>query len=267
MMPIPADPAHHWQVLAIRYGTAELAAHHLTLDIDLHNQPGTLDYFVWLVRGPNGSFLFDTGWQAEEGARRGRTLLQSPVEALARLGHPASEIRNVLLSHLHYDHAGNLTAFPNATFYLQDREMAYGTGRCMGHATLRKPFSSEDIVSAVRLVYAGRVVFHEGDAVLAPGLSLHLIGGHSRGLQALRVETAAGVVVLASDALHLARYLSDGDVFPLFADHSEVLEGYRRLKELAGADGIIVPGHDPCVTRKFPRLLNTDPNTFLLSPV
>ena len=106
------------------------------------------------------------------------------------------------MTHLHYDHAGNLDRFPNAHFHLQDREMSYATGRCMCNGLLRHPFSVEHVTQMVRHVYGERVTFHSGDGEVAPGVTVHRVGGHSDGLQVVRVETARGPVVLASDAAH-----------------------------------------------------------------
>ena len=86
--------------------------------------------------------------------------------------------------------------------------MAYATGRCMGHRVIRMPFEVEDVVAMVRRVYAGRVVFHDGEAEIVPGVSVHHIGGHSRGLQAVRVKTRRGYVVLASDVAHFYAHLA-----------------------------------------------------------
>ena len=244
-----------WKVLAIHYGTAQRPPSDLALEVaDAHEAFGRIDYFVWIVRENDRLILVDTGFQAEEGRARGRTLLIAPTEALKRLGIDPAEITDVVVTHLHYDHAGNLNAFPNARFHLQDREMAYGTGRCMCHERMRRPFAAEAVVDAVRLVYAGRMCFHEGDRLLTPGVSLHLVGGHSKGLQVVKVESGGRRLVLASDALHFSRYFDENNVFPLFADYAEVLEGYKRLRELAGEDGVIVPGHDPEVLEKFQAL-------------
>lgn len=241
-----------WEVLALHYATAERPAQDLALEFDPHDAPGRIDYFIWLVRGGDRVIVVDTGYLPEEGARRARRLLRHPVEALAEVGVDAAEVREVVLTHLHYDHAGNLSAFPRATFHLQDREMAYGTGRCMCHPRMRKPFFVDDVIEAVRMVFAGRVRFHDGDAQIAPGVSLHLIGGHSRGLQVVRIARPEGAVVLAADALHFGAHLDAGNVFPMFADYPDVLEGYGKLRELAGPSGIIVPGHDPKVLGDFP---------------
>lgn len=255
-----------WEVLALHYGTAVRPAQDLALEVDPHELPGRIDYFIWLIRSGDTAIVVDTGFLPQEAARRNRTLLRHPAAALAGVGIYAATVRDVVLTHLHYDHAGNLPAFPRATFHLQDREMAYGTGRCMCHARMRMPFHVDDVVEAVRMVHAGRMRFHDGDAELAPGVSVHLIGGHSRGLQVVRVRQAGGVVVLASDAVHFAAHMQTGNVFPLFADYPDVLEGYRRLRELAGPDGIIVPGHDPAVHEAFPPLRPDCPWALRISP-
>ncbi len=241
-----------WEILALRYATAELRRDHLVLDGDPHDRMGRLDYFVWLLRDGRRTVLVDTGFDAEEGGRRDRHLLRHPAEALERVGVRADDIEDVVLTHLHFDHAGNLDAFPNARFHLQDREMSFATGRCMCHARMRRPFSIEHVVKAVRLVYDERVVFHEGDYTLFPGLDVHLIGGHSMGLQVLVAAGPMRPVVVASDAAHLGAFVAAKDVFPVFGDYAEVLEGYRRLQELAGPEGVILPGHDPQVLTEWP---------------
>ncbi|WP_457587635.1 N-acyl homoserine lactonase family protein [Ensifer canadensis] len=255
----------NWKALALHYGTAERPRADLALEpADQHDTAGRIDYFVWVVRHAGRVFLIDTGFQPEEGTARGRTMLINPVEALRSVGVEPGEVTDVVLTHLHYDHAGNLTAFPNATFHLQDAEMAYGTGRCMCHPRMRRPFAAEAVVDAVRLVFDGRVEFHAGDATLALGLSLHLVGGHSKGLQVVRFDDGESVTVFASDALHFASYMEDGDVFPLFADYAEVQEGYKTLKRLAGHEGRIIPGHDPSVLRDFRTLGDDLPYAFLV---
>ena len=96
-------------------------------------------------------------------------------------GVDAGAVGDVIVTHLHYDHAGTLSDFPNARFHLQDSEMEYATGRCMCHEVLKAPYHIEDICTMVRKVYAGEVTFHDGDATLAPGVSVHHIGGHAKG--------------------------------------------------------------------------------------
>ncbi|WP_068297752.1 N-acyl homoserine lactonase family protein [Pararhodobacter sp. CCB-MM2] len=242
-----------WDVVALRYASKTLPSAHLALDADPHEADGQLDYFVWVCRQGDRIVLVDTGFEAGEGSRRGRALILDPVEGLARLGIAAEAVTDVFITHLHYDHAGNLSRFPNARVHLQDAEMAYATGRCMCHARMRKPFSVADVVTAVELVYKDRVVFHDGDFRLYPGLSGKLVGGHSKGLQMLVIGEAAPLV-LASDALHLSRYLDDDRIFPAFGDYLATVEGYRVLREMIVEGAEIVPGHDPDVLRHYGRV-------------
>jgi glyoxylase-like metal-dependent hydrolase (beta-lactamase superfamily II) len=158
----------------------------------------------------------------------------------------------VIITHLHYDHVGNFEIFPRATFHLQDREMAYATGRYMCHARLRMPFDVENVTGMVRELYRGRVAFHDGDEEIASGLSLHLVGGHSHGLQFVRVHTARGWVVVASDAAHFYAHLASGNPFPIVLHVGEMLEGHRKCRRFAASAQHIVPGHDPLVMQRYP---------------
>jgi glyoxylase-like metal-dependent hydrolase (beta-lactamase superfamily II) len=163
-------------------------------------------------------------------------------------------VEQVIVTHLHYDHAGTLSAFPRARFYLQAAEMAYATGPCMCHAYLRHPFTVDHVCEMVKNVYSGRVVFLDGDAEIAPGVTVHKIGGHSRGLQCVRVATANGPMVLASDSSHFYENFEKGKVFPVTVDIADVLAGYQRIVALAGTPRRVVPGHDPLVLQRYPAL-------------
>lgn len=130
--------------------------------------------------------------------------------------------------------------------------MAYATGRCMCHDALRMPFEVDDVVAMVRKVFDGRAAFHDGEDEIVPGVSVHHIGGHSKGLQSVRVKTRRGHVVLAADATHLYAHMDSGRVFPTTYNLEEVVEGYRTLRKLASSPRHVVPGHDPLVLSRYP---------------
>jgi hypothetical protein len=130
--------------------------------------------------------------------------------------------------------------------------MAYATGCCMGYETLRHPYSVEHVCGMVRHVFAGRVAFHAGDDEVAPGLSVHLIGGHAKGIQAVRVRTRRGWVVLASDAAHYYENFLEYRPFIIVHDVEATLRGYDRMRVLATSVDHIIPGHDPDVLRRYP---------------
>jgi len=242
-----------YEVFAIRYASlSNRKASENFIGGDPHESASDLDYFVWLARSKARAFVIDTGFDARVGARRGRRMIHPPERGLALLGVEAKEVKDVVITHLHYDHVGNFGLFPAATFHLQDEEMAYATGRHMAQGFFNYAYEADEVAAMVREVYKGRVCFHDGDAELAPGLSLHRIGGHTKGLQAVRVHTRIGWIVLASDAAHLYANMNETRPFPIVFDAGAMVEGYRRLRELADSPELVVPGHDPLVMRRYP---------------
>ena len=243
---------HGYQVFAVKYAERDARRPEHFLGGDPHDGPMPMDYFVWAVVGRDRTWVVDTGFEAVDATRRRRTLVRSVTDGLAAVGIDAKAAADVILTHFHYDHVGGVRQFPSATFHVQDAEMAFATGRHMTRAVHRHAFTVDHVEHLVRAVYDERVVFHAGDDELAPGLSVHLIGGHTAGMQAVRVETDAGPVVLASDSTHYYENLEAGRPFPTVFDVGAMVEGYDTLRRLAGRDGWIVPGHDPLVFERFP---------------
>jgi glyoxylase-like metal-dependent hydrolase (beta-lactamase superfamily II) len=210
-----------------------------------------MDYFVWVARNAQHTVVVDTGFDAAAAAHRGRQLLREPGEGLHMLGVDCAQVEHVIITHLHYDHAGNLQLFPRARFHLQDSEMAFATGRYMSHQFFAHAYNLEAVVSMARLVYAARVQFHAGDAQVVPGITVHHVGGHTHGLQVVRVWTRLGWVVVASDAAHYLANMTLGRPFPIVVDVTQMTAGWQRLRELATHPDFIIPGHDPLVMRLY----------------
>jgi len=241
-----------YEVFAIRYATRDGRRKSNFIGGDPHDAPMPMDYFVWLVRGAGRTVVVDTGFGPEVAAQRGRTLLRLPSEGLALMDVDATTVRDVVITHLHYDHVGTFDAFTQAQFHLQDDEMAYATGRHMRHKQFNHGYEVEEVIGMVRMVYKDRVSFHSGAAELAPGLSLHRIGGHTHGLQCVRVHTRRGWVVLASDASHFYEHFEKKRVFTTMFNVGEAVDGYGVLRRLAQSPRHIVPGHDPLVMQRYP---------------
>lgn len=242
-----------YELLAVRYAHSARRSSENFIGGDSHDTDMPLDYFVWVIRNQNRTIVVDTGFGEQQARERGRELLTPVADGLAAAGVDPGTVGDVVITHMHYDHAGCNDLFQNACFHLQDSEMAFATGRCMCHPHANHPYNPDDVVGLVRRVYAGDVRFHDGDSELAPGVTLHHIGGHARGLQCVRVMTGRGPIVLASDAAHHYRHLNEGKVFTVCDSVSGALAGYDRLRSLA-APSHIVPGHDPEVTRCYPAL-------------
>ncbi len=252
-----------WDIHAIQYARSLRPSSEYFLGADPHDGPAPIAYYVWLLRSGDRAILVDTGFNAERAATRGRDWLRCPTEGLAAIGLRPEDIETVVVTHLHYDHAGNLDLFPKAGFVLQDEEMRFATGRSMRHALMRAPFELDDVLQMVTHTYAGRVRFVSGRHDLAPGIVLHAVPGHSPGLQALTVETARGRICLASDAAHFFDNIRLGSPFRIVADVGAALDGHETVFDLAGSADRLIPGHDPLVAQIYPAHPD-DPLTFLL---
>ncbi|WP_366655251.1 N-acyl homoserine lactonase family protein [Fodinicurvata sp. EGI_FJ10296] len=241
-----------FDIYAVRYGFCKRTHAECFLHSDSHDVPRQLDYFVWLVVGGDRAILVDTGFSAETAKARGRTFLQCPIEAVGKLGWPAEKLTDIAITHLHYDHAGNLARVPDVPIHIQEAELAFATSPAMRHRLVNAPFNVDDVCEMVRRTYRDRLRFHRGDSEICPGVELKLVGGHSRGLQFLRVHTRHGWMVLASDAAHFYDTFTERHPFPIVVDMVQTLDGYERLAAAADDPGLIIPGHDPDVLTRFP---------------
>lgn len=240
-----------YEAFAIRYAGVERRAVDTFLHWGKPDEPVRLDFFFWVIRGDGRYIVVDTGFSPYSSSRRNRPYGIRPPDALAMLQIDPEAVSDVILTHLHYDHAGNTDQFPNATFHLQESELAFVVGLHMRHAAFREHYEVEDLVSVIRLLHQGRVHLHQGDSVVAPGIELFHMPGHTPGLQSVGVQTPRGRVLIAGDTLHYYENMRLKNPFPVMIDVAGELDAYQRLLDLAGSEDLIVAGHDPLVLDRF----------------
>jgi glyoxylase-like metal-dependent hydrolase (beta-lactamase superfamily II) len=157
-----------------------------------------------------------------------------------------------VLTHLHYDHVGNLEDFPAATFVVQEEEMAFWTGRYAGKEQFRTLIETEDVSYLVRENFRGRLRFVAGSQEIVPGIEVHRTGGHSAGLQVVRVKSERGNVVLASDTAHFYANIEEDRPYSIVSDLAQMYAAFDLVRSLADSPDHVVPGHDPLIMKRFP---------------
>src|SRR5258708_5942983 len=125
------DEPQPYELYAIRYATAMRNSAEVFIGGGPHPGAPPLGYFFLVARNRDHTVVIDTGFDAAAAERRGRELLRDPGVGLGLLGVDCAQVKHVIITHLHYDHAGNLQLFPRARFHLQESEMAFATGRYM----------------------------------------------------------------------------------------------------------------------------------------
>lgn len=201
-------------------------------------------YRLWLIRDGSGTIVVDTGPPLDEAHRRGITQVRDIDHALAEADVRAADVRTVVLTHLHWDHAANAAKFPNAVFLAQRREIDFFHSHAREHATLNRFFSHQAFLGT--LIAEGRIRPIDDDTI-APGIEAIRVGGHTPGSQMLVVATDEGRAVISGDAIPLHRNYLDNIPSGIVVDTIEAIGALDRVRALRPA--AIYTGHDlsPCL--------------------
>jgi glyoxylase-like metal-dependent hydrolase (beta-lactamase superfamily II) len=256
-----------WEVTAVRYGSLESHKSELIYRYESYGEPDEeveMAYYFWLLRREGETVLVDTGFDPVVGTRRRRSCLVPPVEALRSLGVDPEQVKTVLITHCHYDHVGNVAAFPRAMFIVPRKELDFWTSPLASKFQFASHVERDELTRLEHLASQGRLRTTDGTEEVVDGVTAICVGGHSPGQQVTTVRTGDGTIALASDAVHFYEELERERPFGVIADLAEMYAAYDVLKELAGAGAAVVPGHDPDVLHRYPALEGSDGNAVRL---
>ena len=245
-----------YEIYACKYGGPIVRPLAISMWNTGWTEESPINYYVWAIKGAGETILVDTGPSPEYAVARKVPAFTNPVDVLARMGASASTVTKVVVSHMHWDHVGNieayLKAFPRAKFFVQKRELEFAAKHPVAQ---RKPVSVLfDGTASRRLAELGsdRLVVLDGDASIAPGVDLLLAPGHTHGLQVTRVPTAKGPAIVASDLAHVFRGLKEDTGSCFVMDMSAWIESFDKVKSRAALD-LIFPGHDVQMAQGYPK--------------
>ena len=210
----------------------------------------TIAYYFWCLKGPDGITIVDTGGSIEEAKRRGVLKIRRQEEQLAKIDVNPESVRRVILTHLHWDHFSRWDMFPDATFYVQKRDVDFFTGPMAKHEVISRFCSN--VSDIVKLQKEGRVEIIEGDKTVAPGLTVVWVGCHTPGSQVLVVSTGKGTAVMCGDLHYLYRNIKEDMPSLIQLDVPECLASFEKVKNFASSMDLILPGHDPLLTVVYP---------------
>ena len=251
---LAAQPKPQYEVYAIRYATIpDFSVASLVAGADRARKLD-IAMLVWLVRGDGRNILVDSGFHREQFFKQWHvTDYVKPSEALKRVGLKPGDITDVVITHMHWDHADGMDLFPNARIWIQKDELQYYAGEAWQSKRTRGGIDPDDVLMAVRLNTQGRMGLVNGDAQeILPGVTCYTGGRHTYASQYVGVSTAAGIVVLASDNMYLWENLEKHVPIAATLDAESNLRAQDRMKQLAASPGLVIPGHDPAVMAKFP---------------
>ena len=238
-----------YKVYVLRYARRDAHSSEIVIG-DYHRAPLDMAYYMWIVTNGEHTAVVDMGFTAEMCKRRGRQWLAEPEALMDSVGVNPKKVEHVVISHLHWDHVGNYELFPRAKYYLQEDEMAFWTGKYVKYPVFNQAIEVEDICAMVRYNYDGRILFTNGTQEILPGVKVHRVGGHTKGIQIVEAALASGPAVVASDATHTYRNINEMKPFLILHDVPGYLDGFETIKRLAKDEQHIFPGHDAEVMKR-----------------
>ena len=255
----PAAPPVY-EVYAIRYATIpDFPVSALVTGADPARKL-SIAMTVWLIRGNGRNILVDSGFYRPQFFKDWKVeAFLKPSDAVAQSGvTPAvkpEDITDVIITHMHWDHADGMDLFPRARIWVQKDEYNYYTGEAWQQPRTHGGIDPDDVLAAVKLNVAGRLGLVNGDAQeILPGITCYTGGKHTFQSQYVGVNTKAGTVILASDNMYLYENLEKHAPIAQTLDAASNLRAQDRMKQLATSPRLIVPGHDPAVFEKFPKV-------------
>jgi glyoxylase-like metal-dependent hydrolase (beta-lactamase superfamily II) len=250
---VPPLPAY--EVYAVRYGTLpDFRVSGLIAGADTARRLD-IALMVWVIRDPAGRVvLLDAGFKRPDLMARWKPqAYRLPSEAIGALGLTADDVTDVIVSHVHWDHFDGAELFAKARIWIQRGEVLHhldSAGQSRDRA-----LDAPDAAMLHALRTAGRVHEIDGDArEILPGIMVYTGGKHTFASQYVGVKTREGTIVLASDNMYLYENLDRRRPIAQTLDSASNLAAQARMRTLASETRLVVPGHDPAVFDRFPRV-------------
>lgn len=247
-----------YEVVIVKYGTRQAMRSDVFLNYPVYGEPDApiaMDYFFWLIRGAGQTIVVDTGFSRAGGSHRNRTMLIDPREALEALGVRPEDQPVVVVTHAHYDHIGNLAHFRRSPVVIARQEMEFWAGPYGRRAQFHHAVEDAELDVLREAAAAGRVRAFDDRVSLGDGIDVLRVGGHTPGQSIVTVRTAAGTVILASDAVHYYEECDRDMPFVSAASLIDMYAGLDLVRRMLG-DGRaehLVTGHDPGTLGRFRR--------------
>ncbi len=243
------------------------------LGLLLHGQAGEreIPYCFTVLRSEDHTILVDSGYRHAGRGREladadGITLWRDPAGLVARAGIGPEDVDAILVTHAHFDHLGNVAAFPNATVHIQRREVekwAWAVSLPRAMDWLKQGVSIDDLTTLLQLAGDGRLRLADGQcADVFPGVTLVPdFDTHTYGHQHVVIRNEqSGVWVVPGDVMYLYANIEgtdgDGRYVPIglaMGSQENCIMALDQLNQVTGGEtSRILPGHEKLLWDRHP---------------
>ena len=254
---IAAPEADKYDIYAVRFATvANFPVSSLVAGAD-RTRRMDIAMMIWVLKGADGRVaLIDSGFHREQYFRQFTVRdYVKPSEAMAPLGLKPEDITDIFLTHMHWDHAGGVDLFPSARVWIQKDEYDYYTGDAWQSQRTHGGIDADDVLEIVKRNTQGKVSFVRGDDDTSlSGIGFGVGGKHTWQSQFVTVQLRERVAVVASDNMYLYENLDAHAPIAQTLDAASNLRAQDRMRSITSDPRLLVPGHDPAVFTRFPRV-------------
>ena len=248
-----------FEVSIVKYGTRSTVKSDVYLNFHIYqmpDQPIEMDYFFWVIRNDATTVVVDTGFSEHGGGVRARTFVIEPRRAFEALGVDPDSAPPVIVTHAHYDHIGNLDIFDKSRITMSRKELEFWLSPFSERAQFKHSVESDELKTLAAAHAQGRIDVFDGTHTLMPGIELIEVGGHTPGQVMVKVNTADGVVLLASDAVHFYEEYEDDIPFMFVNDLHAMYRTFDLIHamEASGEVQHVVSGHDADTLNRFTKV-------------
>jgi N-acyl homoserine lactone hydrolase len=199
--------------------------------------------YVWYLEGSDPITIVDAGAQEEHftNPEFPMSTCVSLEDGLKKFGLKPEDVKQVIVTHLHFDHIALARKYTNATFFVQQKELVFAENP---HVFLAVDYNAEYFTGLnFRLL--------DGDQEIMPGVKVLLTPGHSPGGQSIEVSVKRGKAIITGFCAQMSTFIQtpamkarglEVAAAGLHTDCREVYDSALKIKHLAD---IIIPLHDP----------------------
>ena len=247
-------PAPNYEVYALQFGLITGYPASSLIVGAAKDRRVDLAMTVWAIRDAGGRIvLVDAGFYRPKFIERWKPAWHTrPSDAVAKaFGVTPASVTDIVVSHVHWDHADGADLFPRARVWIQKEEYEHYVGE--NGAAADRAIDADVAKMLFDLKAAGRVELADGDdKEILPGITVYTGGKHTWQSQYVGVRTRKGTVILASDNAYLYENLEERIPIAQTLDAASNLQAQARMLRLAASPRLVVPGHDPAVFKRFP---------------
>lgn len=242
-------------IYALRYaGPLKKCGAHFLWQKDWE-KTGMGNFYFWCIKNKEHTIIVDTGVTPYLAKKRNLPNYVKPTTLLSSLDIKAEEIQHVIITHLHWDHAGGVSLFPHATYYLHHQEYNFWI---KDEVALTPAFQwlydSDSIQYLKNREKEGKLILIEKEQEILPGVELIFAPGHSPALMAVAVNTKKGTAVLGSDAGYVFKNYQENWPSDVTFNMADEIKSIQKLREKASSPELLFPGHDPNLAECYPQI-------------